>query len=328
MTKKENKNKLIAIVGPTASGKSNLGIYLAKKFTGNVISVDSRQTYKYMNIATGKVKGKNNNNHCIYINLDQKRKKICPYVSEKINHWMIDIADPRHDFFSVAQFQDMSYQIIFKLFSQNIIPILVGGSGLYMDSILEGYQFPKTSLRLRKELERFSTKELLFELKKNDFKTYKKIDKKNRRRILRALESYLVNKESHSKPRKKKPDFEYLLFAISWPRQELYRRIDLRVDKWMKQGLIREVQTLHARGISYKKLKDLGLEYRNVALYLQGKISRPEMIHNMKFETHSFARRQLTWWRRNKSIIWLKPGKSINKTAEKLAKLFLDIKNS
>lgn len=319
----KKQNKILSIVGPTASGKSALGIHIAKKFFGNVISVDSRQIYKYMNIATGKEQGKIDKKQCIFINLDQKKKRICPYVSHKINHWMIDVADPKNDFFSVAQFQDMSYQIIFKLFSKNTLPILVGGTGLYMDAICEGYLFPKTSIRLRKELERFKTQELLFELKKNDPKTFAKIDHKNRRRILRALESFLVNKESHSKQRKKKPNFEYITLAIDWPRNELYERIDIRVDAWMKEGLIDEVRKLNAHGVSFKKLQSMGLEYRNVALYLQGKISRSEMISNMKFQTHAFARRQLTWWRRNKEIIWLKPDKNLFTNTEKIVSNFL-----
>lgn len=323
---KKNKNKLISIVGPTASGKSSLGIELAKKYSGDIISVDSRQIYKNMDIATGKEPGKIDPKKCMFLNLDKKKKRICPYISKNINHWMIDVADPKKDFYSVAQFQDMAYQIIFKLFPKKRLPILVGGTGLYMDAICEGYLFPKTSVRLRKELERFKTKELLSELKKNDPNTYKKIDKKNRRRILRALESYLVNKESHSKERKKKPNFEFITLAIDWPREKLYRRIDIRVDEWMKEGLLAEVRTLHERGVSYKKLKDFGLEYRNVALFLQGKISRAEMIKNMKFETHAFARRQLTWWRRNKDIIWLKPNKDLIKNAEKIVKEFLEQK--
>lgn len=320
----KEQNKLISVVGPTASGKSALGVHIAKKFFGDIISIDSRQIYKYMNIATGKEPGKIDSKKCMFIKLDQKKKKICPYVSQKVNNWMINIADPKEDFFSVAQFQDMSYQIIFKLFSKKVLPVLVGGTGLYMDAICEGYLFPKTSIRLRKELERFKTKELLSELKKNDPKTYEKIDHKNRRRILRALESYLVNKESHSEKRKKKPNFDYLTIAIDWPREELYKRIDIRVDQWMKEGLIDEVSKLHIHGVSYKKLQNFGLEYRNVALYLQGKISRTEMINNMKFETHAFARRQLTWWRRNKNIIWLKPDKLINQKAEKLVRDFLE----
>jgi tRNA dimethylallyltransferase len=303
---KVNKNKLISILGPTASGKSDLGIYLAKRFGGDVISVDSRQIYKDMNIATGKVVGELNNKQGLFLNIDKKNKIIHPFVSEKVNHWMIDIANPQDDFFSVAQFQDMAYQIIFKLFAKKTIPILVGGSGLYMDAILKGYQFPKTSLRLRRELERFSDKQLLDELKRIDRKTYNLIDKKNRRRILRAIESYLVNKESHSKCRQKKPNFDSLVLAINWPREELYKRIDHRVEEWMKQGLIKEVRRLHNSGVDYQKLEKFGLEYRNVALYLQGKISRSEMIHNMKYQTHAFARRQFTWFRRNKDIIWLK----------------------
>jgi tRNA dimethylallyltransferase len=201
---------------------------------------------------------------------------------------------------------------------------LVGGTMLYLDAILQGYKFPKTSLKLRAELENYSTEKLLIELKESDPETYKKIDKNNRRRIIRAMESYLVNQSSHLNYKKKKPNFEYLILGIERPRQELYKRIDKRLDERIKLGMIEEVQSLHERGVSWEKLTSFGLEYRFISEYLQGHISRKAMIEKLKFKIHGYARRQLTWWRRNKRIIWLNADKNLAKNAQNLVNEFLD----
>lgn len=301
---KRNNHRLIAIVGPTSSGKSDLAIFLAKKLKGEVISVDSRQVYKYMDIGTAKVKGKTDLSQRLKITLGGKKKTIYPYVSEGINHWLIDVIDPKFGSFSVAEFQDIAYQVIFSLFSNGKIPILAGGSALYMDALLEGYLFPKTSPRLREELERFSTKELLKQLKESDPESYIKIDHKNRRRIIRALEVFLLNKRSLKKYLKKKPSFEYLLIGLNWPRETLYSRIDKKIDQRIKQGMIEEIQNLLKQNTPYIKLQNFGLEYRFISQYLEGMISQEEAIRELKYKSHAFVRRQLTWWRRNEKIKW------------------------
>lgn len=298
-------NKVIAIIGPTSSGKSNLGIVLAKKLNTDIISVDSRQIYKNMNIGSGKVEGKLDKKTSICININGKNKLLHPFISEGVNHWMIDIADPKKDYLSAAEFQDMAYQIIFKILSQDKTPLLVGGTGLHMDAILEGFQFPKTSLKLREELENFSTEDLLTELKEHDPITYEKIDKNNRRRIVRAVESYLINRKSHIKYKKKKPNFKSIIIGIDWPRKELYERIDKRVDDRIKEGMIDEIEKLHKKGVSWKKLDSFGLEHRYISNYLQNIISKEDMIKSLKFKIHAFARRQLVWYRKNKKIKWL-----------------------
>jgi len=322
------KNKLIAIIGPTSSGKSDLGIYLAKQFAGEIVSVDSRQVYKGMDIGSGKVAGKLNKQKCINITLSQNKKNICPFISDDINHWMIDIANPKTDYLSAAEFQDMAYQVIFSLFTQKKLPILVGGTAMYMDAILKGYQFPKTSIKLRKELEKFDRRKLLDELKKNDPISYEKIDRNNLRRVIRALESYLVNQDSHLSYKVKKPNFKFLIIGINWDRALLYKRIDQRVDQRIKEGMIEEVAKLHRDGISYEKLESFGLEYRHISQYLQGKIARNEMIQILKFKIHAFARRQLTWWRKNKNIAWLNFQKPADKNqiyaeAKEIAERFI-----
>lgn len=313
--------KIIAIVGPTASGKTDLGIKIAQKINGQIISIDSRQVYKGMDIGTAKAPGKIDKNKFLNIKINGKNKKIYAYVSENINHWMIDIADPIKENISVAIFQDIAYQLIYKLLNKNITPILVGGSMLYMDAILEGYIFPKTSLGLREELDKYSTEKLLEELQKNDPDSYNKIDINNRRRILRALESYLLNRESHLKYKKKKPNFQHIIFGIDFPRKKLYERIDVRTDQRFDEGMINEIYNLHKKGLSYKKMYAFGLEYRYISDFLQGKISKLEMMQKLKYKIHAFARRQLTWWRKNKQIIWLNGNKNLFSQAQKYIKL-------
>lgn len=301
---KKNQHKLIAIIGPTSSGKSDLAIYLARKLGGEIISVDSRQVYKYMDIGTAKVKGKINPKRSLKINLEGRKKTLHPYVSEGINHWLIDVVDPRNDVFNVAEFQDMAYQIIFSLFAQNKVPILAGGSALYMDAVLEGYIFPKTSPRLRDELERFSSRELLIQLKKSDPISFKRIDHKNRRRILRSLEAFLLNKRSLKKYLKKKPNFNYLIIGLNWSREILYKRIDKKVNDRIEDGMIAEVEKIMKNKTPYLKLQNFGLEYRFISQYIKGKITREEATEQIKYKTHAFVRRQLSWWRRNKKIKW------------------------
>ncbi|MCL5795529.1 MAG: tRNA (adenosine(37)-N6)-dimethylallyltransferase MiaA [Patescibacteria group bacterium] len=305
--KSPKKNKVIAIVGPTASGKTDLAIFLAGKFSGELISADSRQVYRGMDIGTGKDKS---------------------YPQH-----LIDVCDPQ-DQYSVAEFQKAAYKIIFDCFKKNKLPILVGGTGLYINAVLQGYQIPKTSLALRAELDKLADKDLFTQLKSYDLNSYNKIDHANRRRVLRALECAIVNKRPLSEYKQKKPDFQYLILGIDLPRQKLYDRIDQRVDKRIKQGMIEEVENLMKQGILFERLQRFGLEYRIISDYLvklktvncspadeAGKLAtRNEMVEKLKFRIHDFARRQLTWFRKNKEINWIKN----KKEAEKLTKSFLN----
>ncbi len=305
-------NKLIVILGPTASGKTDLAIALAKKFNGELISADSRQVYRKMNIGTGK--------------------------DRSYPQHLIDLINPNEQY-SVAQFQKDAYKIIYTIYKKKKIPIMVGGSGLYIDAVIKGFRIPKTDLALRESLEKLSTQELLDQLKSYDKIAYQKIDHNNRRRILRALESSIVNRRPFSECKAKKPNFDLLLIGINMPREELYNKIDQRVDKRIEQGMIEEVEDLMESGVSYERLQSFGLEYRYISQYLQNvkckmsplnadpriaekiKIMEEEqhMIQNLKFKIHAFARRQLTWFRRNKDICWVN-GQS---EAERLVKNFL-----
>lgn len=288
MNKRQFKErKLIAIVGPTASGKTDFSKILSKEFNGEVISVDSRQVYRSMDIGTGKDK--------------------------TFFQHMIDIRDPNEDY-SVAEYQKETYRIVDEIFSRNKIPFLVGGTGLYINAVLYGYQFPKTDSKLRTKIEKLNTIELMQELKKYDPISAEK-NKSNHRRLARALESYLYNSRPLSKYKKKKPNFKYLIIGINIPRDQLYKKIDKRVDDRINAGMIEEVKNLLKKGVSYERLQRFGLEYRYISEYLSSidnstsvidkeKLEQ-DMIQKLKFKIHAFARRQSTWFKKNKEIHWV-----------------------
>jgi len=281
-------NKIVVIVGPTASGKSDLAKHLIKKFNGEAISADSRQIYRHMDIGTGKDK--------------------------TFTQHMIDIREPFEDY-SVAEYQKEVYQLIDEIINHEKVPFIVGGTGLYINAVIYGYQFPKTNLKLRTKIEKLGTNELYNRLKKYDPISAEK-NKDNHRRLVRAMESYLYNRRPLSKYRKKKPDLEYLMLGIDIPRKELYERIDKRVDARIKEGMIEEVKKLLETGISHNRLQRFGLEYRYISEFLQKANSQKpmtnsstikfEMIQKLKYKIHAFARRQFTWFRKNREIIWIK----------------------
>ncbi len=295
---KNISKKLIVILGPTASGKTDLAIFLAKKFCAELISADSRQVYVGLDIGAGKDKS--------------------------YPQYLLDICDPVKETYTVADFQRNAYKTIFDIFSRGKMPILVGGSGLYIDAVTKGYKIPKTSLKLRAELEKLPYDEVLEQLNEYDPESYKKIDHKNKRRILRALESSIVNRKPFSSSAIKKPDFETLFIGINLPRQELYQRIDERLQKRLDQGMVKEVERLLKKGVPHEKLQKFGLEYRYIDNYLQEptKENYQKQIEALKFKIHAFARRQLTWFRRNKNIHWVENSQE----AEKLVNEFLNAK--
>ncbi|MBI2588557.1 tRNA (adenosine(37)-N6)-dimethylallyltransferase MiaA [Candidatus Berkelbacteria bacterium] len=286
-------DKIIAIVGPTASGKTDLAKALIKKFKGEVISVDSRQVYKGLDIGTAKDK--------------------------ILKQHLIDIKEPQEDF-SVVEFQKLALKTIKDIQNRGKFPFLVGGTGYYLDSILYDINFPqvKPNLRLRQKLEKENTEYLYQKLLKIDPKSAQRTAK-NRRRIIRALEIVLKTKESIPKIRNPKPRFNFLILEVEIPRKELYRRIDERVDKRIEQGMIKEVKDLIHSGVSQEWLKNLGLEYRYIVDFLDHKYTQEEMLLRLKFASHAFARRQLTWLKRYRKIKWIKT----QKQAEAAVNFFL-----
>ncbi len=285
---------LIVILGPTATGKTKIAVKLARKFKGEIISADSRQVYKGMDIGTGK---------------DLKEYGSLPYH-------LIDIADPKKTF-NVFDYQKKAYQEIEEVLEKKKVPFLVGGTGLYLDAVTEGYVFSqnKDNDEIRKKLDKLSLEKLLSKLKKADPSVFKKIDKKNRRRVQRALEIYLQTGKIRKK--KQKPPYQTLILGINFPLPEIYSRINKRLKQRLKQGMVREVKGLHDKGVSWKKLEQFGLEYRFVAQYLQGKMDFQEMEEQLRQAIHHFAKRQITWFKRNKKIVWINNLKETEKEVKK-----------
>ena len=294
----EINNKLIVILGPTASGKTDLSIKLAKKFSGEIISADSRQVYKGMDIGSGKVTKKE---------------------MSRVPHYLLSIANPKRRF-TVAQYQKLTLKAIKDIQKRKKIPILVGGTGFYIQSIIEGIVIPevKPNLKLRKELELKSNEELFKILSTKDPQRAKNIDKQNPRRLVRALEIVLTTKKPITALKSKK-SFDFLQIGITKNKEELKARIKKRLlERLKKNSLINEVKKLH-KTLSWKRLEEFGLEYRFVAQYIQGKLAREEMIDKLKKEIEHYAKRQMTWFKRDKKIHWVKNYKE----AESLTKKFV-----
>jgi len=293
------KNKLIAILGPTASGKTDLSIKLAKKFNGEVISADSRQVYKGMDIGSGKV--------------TKKEMKSVP-------HYLLDVASPKRKF-TVVQYQRLAMKAIDKIHKKIKIPFLVGGTGFYIQAVVDGIIIPevKPDWKLRKKLEKKNIEELFKMLKKLDPRRAKSIEKKNKRRLIRALEIVIKTKKPVPLLKKKPLQFEALIIGIKKSPEELKELIRKRLLKRLKGGMIAEVKKLKKSGLSWKRLEEFGLEYRFLAQYLQNKLTYEEMLEKIQKESEKFAKRQMTWFKRDKRIHWTKNYRK----AEKLIKTLL-----
>ena len=294
-----NKQKVIVICGPTASGKTALSIELAKKINGEIISSDSMQIYKDMNIGTAK-----------------------PTKEEMqgIKHYLIDFVEPNIRY-SVADFKKDAEKAIEEVLKKGKYPIIVGGTGLYIDSLIYGieYQDIKLDEEYRKKLESIAQKdkgleELYNKAKEIDEKAIQKISPNDKKRIIRILEIYKAtgkNKtEQEEESRKKGVKYDYKVFAINMEREKLYERINQRVDIMVQQGLVEEVENLLKKYDKFPTAMQ-GLGYKEVVEYLENKCTKEEMIEKIKMETRRYAKRQLTWFRKNKETIWLNAEDSI-----------------
>jgi len=293
------KSKLIVILGPTASGKSELAIKLAKKFNGEIISADSRQVYKGMDIGTGKV--------------TKKEMKGIP-------HYLLDVVSPKRRF-TVVQYKKLALQAIDKIFKKGKVPILCGGTGFYIQAVIDGIIIPEVppDWKLRKKLGKKSSKELYQILKKLDFRRAKTIEKENPRRLIRAIEIVMKTKE-HVPIFKKNPlPYPVLMIGIKKSPEELKKLIKERFLKWLSRGLIKEVKNLKKFGLSWRKIEDFGIHYRVVAQYLQKKIGYEAMIENSIKEIQNYAKRQMAWFKKDQRIRWVKNYQE----TEKLVKEFL-----
>ena len=327
--------KIIAIVGPTASGKTDLAINLAKylsnlprigankyrmdnknsrgirynsgdiqAYGAEIVSADSRQVYKGMDIGTGKV---------------TKRKMA------GIPHHLLDVASPQRTF-TVAQYQKLGTAAIKKILSRDKLPIIVGGTGFYIDTLLYNYNLPsvKPNPRLRHALEKKSAEELFDKLKSLDPGRAETIDSRNKVRLIRALEIVLATKKPVPKlalwqVNGKKPLYDFLKIGTKIEQTELKGKIKKRLAARFNIGMAEEVEKLHKQGLSWKKLDSFGLEYRFISRYLRGIISKKEMEEMLELEIWKYSKRQMTWFRKDKEIKWVRK----EKEAFRLAKTFL-----
>lgn len=273
--------KIVAVVGTNASGKSALGIELAKKYNAEIISADSRQVFRGLDLGSGKV---------------------TPEETQGVVHHMIDVREP-NEFYSMADFQRLSYQYIEEILGRGRLPMIVGGTGLYVDSVLDGYLLSdkEPDLAYRAELEKLTTLELYDMLMK--LRPDVEVEKNNRNRVMRIIER--IHDGDDATPGKL-ARYESLRLGVSWPRDVLAKRIDERLERRLEQGMIEEVQGLMDRGATTEFLLGLGLEYRFITQYLIGEIpDKQEMLDKLAIAIKQFAKRQMTWFRRNKDIVWL-----------------------
>ena len=292
------KPKVIVIVGPTASGKSDCAIELAKRIDGEIVSADSMQIYKEMDIGTAKV-------------TDEEMSGV--------KHYMINIVNPDEDF-NVAMYKKMAEEALEEIASKGKMPIVVGGTGLYINTLVNGIEFSEIDKdeEYRKELEKKVSVEgidgIYEELKSVDPEAANIIDKNNVRRVIRALEIYKVTGKTKTELDKesiKETKFDFLMYGIKTDREELYNRINKRIDYMMEQGLVSEVEELNKK---YKMSKTAlqGLGYKEVIEYINGNCNYDEMIEKIKMETRRYAKRQITWFKRDERITWVPKEKMVD----------------
>lgn len=280
----DRKIKIVAIVGPTASGKTSFAVQYAKEHNAEIISADSRLVYKGFDIGTAK-----------------------PTLEERggVKHYLIDIVEPYEDY-SVAQFVKDAQKAIEEIQNHGKLPVIAGGTGLYLKSLLEGYDFPQMDIDydLREKLQQKSCEQLYDELLELDEPTARSLEKNDKKKVIRMLEIIYATKRPASEVRGQKAhpyDVEWI--GLNYPRQELYERIHKRVDLMIAQGLVDETQRLLEKyGRIYNVCQTIG--YREIIAYLDGKMTLDEACDKLKQNTRNYAKRQLTWFRKNENIKW------------------------
>ncbi len=307
-----NKPNILVIVGPTSSGKTSLGITLAQKYNGEVISADSRQVYRGLDLGTGKV---------------------TETEMQGVPHHLLDIAEPS-EIYTVHDFVRDGKAAITDILSRGKLPIIVGGTFLYVDSLLGRISTPEVEPNetLRAILETKSADDLFAELLLKDPVRAEKIDQHNKRRLVRALE--IVDALGVVPPSTPHEPYNALTLGISLPKEELVARIHTRLLERFNAGMVAEVEGLVSRGVTYARLAELGLEYRYIAEYLQGKIPYEALVPGIEIKNRQLAKRQMTWLKRDKvntesregalgykSIVWVNPTET--KDIEKIVNEFL-----
>lgn len=272
---------VIAVVGPTAIGKTSLGIALAKKLGGEVVSGDSRQVYRGLTIGTGKV---------------------TPDEMDGVPHHLIDVVDPAIQF-TAQDFVHQGREAIENILKRGKTPIIVGGTGMYIDALIGRISLARVepNKELRKELEALPLENLQARLSELDPKRFESIDSKNPRRLVRAIE---IAMSEHSETEPAEPLYNVRWIGLALPREELKKRIVNRLHQRLSEGMLEEAVHLHEQGVTYERMEELGLEYRYMARHLQGKISFDEMIQALELEIYKYSKRQMTWFKKNKDIEW------------------------
>lgn len=288
------KKPLIVLTGPTAVGKTKLSIALAKAIGGEIISADSMQVYKQMDIGTA---------------------KITKEEMQGVNHYLIDEFSPEDDF-NVVKFKEYALKYMDEIYARGNIPIIVGGTGFYIQALLYDIQFDKTeddNHVYREELEEIAIKQgsgvLYNMLKEIDPKSAEAIHENNTKRVIRAIEFFRQNgypiSEHNEEQRQNESPYNYAYFVLNHERSILYQRIDQRVDLMVEQGLEKEVQVLYDEGYDLSLVSMQGLGYKEIISYFEGEISLEEAIYRIKRDTRHFAKRQITWFKREKDVIWV-----------------------
>ena len=287
------KQPLIILTGPTAAGKTKLSIELAKSVNGEIISADSMQVYKYMDIGSAKIKQKE---------------------MEGIKHYLVDILEPTQDF-NVVLFQKYAKEAMEQIYAKGKIPILVGGTGFYIQSVLYDIDFTENDedTQLRRELEELARQKgaqyLHMVLQECDPKSAEMIHANNVKRVIRAIEFYRQTgkpiSEHNEQERGKKSAYDSYYFVLTDVRDRLYANIDRRVDQMLEEGLVEEVKKLMEMGCKRESTAMQGLGYKEIIAYLLGEITLDEAVYLIKRDTRHFAKRQLTWFRREKDVIWV-----------------------
>ncbi len=287
------KKPLIVLTGPTAVGKTELSIELAKKVNGSIISADSMQVYRHMDIGSAKIRSEE---------------------MQGIPHYLIDTFEPEEEF-HVVKFQEYAKKYMEEIYAQGRIPIIAGGTGFYIQALLYDIDFTEEEedMRYRRKLEQFAKEHgahaLHEKLKAVDEKSANEIHENNVKRVIRALEFHHLSgkkiSEHNEQERQKESPYTFAYFVLNDERDRLYRRINQRVDIMMEQGLVDEVQKLKNMGYHKKMVSMQGLGYKEILEYLEGECSLEEAVYRIKRDTRHFAKRQLTWFRREREVIWV-----------------------
>ncbi|MCR4285904.1 MAG: tRNA (adenosine(37)-N6)-dimethylallyltransferase MiaA [Candidatus Kaiserbacteria bacterium] len=283
-----HKSKVLVIVGPTASGKTSLSIELGKRFNGEIISADSRQVYRGLDIGTGKV----------------TRAEM-----QGIHHHLLDVAEPQN-VYTVADYVRDGRIAIDSILSREKLPIIVGGTFFYINALLGAVSTPEVppNVKLREELEKYSNEELFEILKEKDNARAETIDPSNQRRLIRAIE---IASALGAVPKTRAVElYNALAIGIHIEKEDLLKNIHTRLVERITAGMIDEVVTLHKNGLSYERMTELGIEYQHISRYLQNKITKDEMCSLIETKSRQYAKRQMTWLKRDKVIQWVRKDES------------------